>query len=41
MRGTTQGAELLWLVGGEAVDTSSPADPNVRNCAYAVVDGAV
>ena len=34
-------AELPDLGDGEAIDTSIPADPNVRNYSYAVVDGEV
>ena len=26
---------------GEAIDTSIPADPNVKNYSYAIVDGQV
>ena len=41
IRGTYQEAELPELGEGEAVDTSIPADPNVKNYSYTVVDGAV
>ena len=41
IRGTYQEAELPELGGGEAIDTSIPADPNVKNYSYTVVDGAV
>ena len=39
--GTYQEAELPELGEGEAIDTSIPADPNVKNYSYAVVDGEV
>ncbi|UEB79085.1 DEAD/DEAH box helicase family protein [Clostridium sp. M62/1] len=39
--GTYQEAELPELGEGEAIDTSIPADPNVKNYSYTVVDGAV
>ncbi|WP_457945589.1 SNF2-related protein [Caproiciproducens sp. LBM24188] len=41
IRGTYQEAELPDLGEGEAIDTSIPADPNVKNYSYTVVDGAV
>ena len=41
IHGTYQEAELPELGEGEAIDTSIPADPNVKNCSYTVVDGAV
>ena len=41
IRGTYQEAELPELREGEAIDTSIPADPNVKNYSYTVVDGAV
>ena len=41
IHGTYQEAELPELGEGEAPDTSIPADPNVRNYSYALVDGAV
>ena len=41
IRGTYQEAELPELGEGEASDTSIPADPNVKNYSYTVVDGAV
>ena len=41
IRGTYQEAELPDLGDGEAIDTSIPADPNVKNYSYAVVDGEV
>ena len=41
IRGTYQEAELPELGEGEQIDTSIPADPNVKNYSYAVVDGAV
>ena len=41
IRGTYQEAELPELGEGEAIDTSIPADPNVKNYSYTVVDGAV
>ncbi len=39
IRGTYQEAELPELSEGEAIDTSIPADPNVKNYSYTVVDG--
>ena len=39
IRGTYQEAELPELGEGEEIDTSIPADPNVKNYSYAVVDG--
>ena len=36
-----QEAELPELGEGEAIDTSIPADPNVKNYSYAIVDGQV
>ena len=39
--GTYQEAELPELSEGEAIDTSIPADLNVKNYSYAVVDGEV
>ena len=39
--GTYQEAELPELGEGEAIDTSIPADLNVKNYSYAVVDGEV
>ena len=39
--GTYKEAELPELGEGEAIDTSIPADPNVKNYSYTVVDGAV
>lgn len=41
IRGTYQEAELPELGEGEAIDTSIPADPNVKNYSYTVVDRAV
>ena len=41
IRGTYQEAELPELGEGKAIDTSIPADPNVKNYSYTVVDGAV
>lgn len=41
IRGTYQEAELPELGEGEAIDTSIPADPNVKNYSYTVVDGQV
>jgi adenine-specific DNA methylase len=41
IRGTYQEAELPELGEGEEIDTSIPADPNVRNYSYTVVDGEV
>lgn len=41
IRGTYQKAELPELGEGEAIDTSIPADPNVKNYSYTVVDGTV
>ena len=41
IRGTYQEAALPELGEGEDIDTSLPADPNVRNYSYTVVDGAV
>ena len=41
IRGTYREAELPELGEGEAIDTSIPADPNVKNYSYTVVDGAV
>jgi N12 class adenine-specific DNA methylase/adenine-specific DNA methylase len=41
IRGTYQEAELPELGEGEAIDTSIPADPNVKSYSYTVVDGAV
>ena len=41
IRGTYLEAELPELGEGEAIDTSIPADPNVKNYSYTVVDGAV
>ena len=41
VRGTYQEAELPELGEGEAIDTSIPADPNVKNYSYTVVDGDV
>ena len=41
IRGTYQEAELPELGEGEAIDTSIPADPNVKNYSYTVVDGVV
>ena len=39
--GTYQEAELSELGEGEAIDTSIPADPNVKNYSYSIVDGQV
>ena len=41
IRATYQEAELPELGEGEAIDTSIPADPNVKNYSYTVVDGTV
>nr|WP_243422874.1 SNF2-related protein [Pseudoflavonifractor phocaeensis] len=41
IRGTYQEAELPELGEGEVIDTSIPADPNVKNYSYTVVDGTV
>ena len=41
IRGSYQEAELPELGEGEEIDTSIPADPNVKNYSYAVVDGEV
>ena len=41
IRGTYQEAELPDLGEGETIDTSLPADPNVKNYSYTVVDGEV
>ena len=41
IRGTYQEAELPELGEGETIDTSIPADPNVKNYSYTVVDGNV
>ena len=41
IHGTYQEAALPELGEGEAIDTSIPADPNVKNYSYAIVDGAV
>ena len=41
IRGTYQEAELPELGEDEAIDTSIPADPNVKNYSYTVVGGAV
>ena len=41
IHGTYQDAELPELGEGEAIDTSIPADPNVKNYSYAIVDGQV
>ena len=41
IRGTYQEAELPELGEGEEIDTSIPADPDVKNYSYTVVDGAV
>jgi len=41
IRGTYREAELPELGEGEAIDASIPADPNVKNYSYAVVDGLV
>ena len=41
IHGTYQEAELPELGEGEAIDTSIPADPNVKNYSYTVVDSDV
>ena len=41
IRGTYQEVELPELGEGEQIDTSIPADPNVKNYSYTVVDGEV
>ena len=41
IRGTYQEAELPELGGGEQIDTSILADPNVKNYSYTVVGGEV
>ena len=41
IHGTYQEAELPELSEGEAIDTSIPAAPNVKNYSYAIVDGQV
>ena len=41
IRGTYQEAELPELGEDEAIDISIPADPNVKNFSYTVVDGDV
>ena len=41
IHGTYQEAELPELGEGEAIDTSIPADPDVKNYSYAIVDGQV
>ncbi len=41
IRGQYQEAELPELSEGEDIDTSIPADPNVKNYSYTVVDGEV
>ena len=41
IKGTYTEAELPVLGDGEAIDTSIPADPNVKNYSYTVVDGDV
>ena len=41
IHGQYQEAELPELGEGEEIDTSIPADPNVRNYSYTVVDGEV
>ncbi|MGN8967904.1 SNF2-related protein [Intestinimonas sp. HCP28S3_D6] len=41
IHGTYQEAELPELGEGEAIGTSIPADPNVKNYSYTVVDGTV
>ena len=41
IKGTYTEAELPELGDGEAIDTSIPADPNVKNYSYTVVDGEV
>ena len=39
--GPTREAELPELSEGEDIDTSIPADPNVKNYSFTVVDGTV
>ena len=41
IKGTYSEAELPDLGDGESIDTSIPADPNVKNYSYTVVDGDV
>ena len=41
IRGTYQEAELPELGEGEAIDTSIPAGPDVKNYSYTIVDGEV
>jgi hypothetical protein len=41
IRGTYQEAELPELGEGEEIDESIPADPDVRNYSYTIVDGEV
>ena len=41
IKGTYTEAELPDLGDGEVIDTSIPADPNVKNYSYTVVDGEV
>ena len=41
IRGTYTEAEMPDLGDGEQIDTSIPADPNVKNYSYTVVDGEV
>ena len=41
IKGTYTEAELPELGEGEVIDTSIPADPNVKNYSYTVVDGDV
>ena len=41
IHGTYQEAELPELGEGEAIGTSIPADPNVKNYSYVIVDGQV
>ena len=41
IKGSYTEAELPDLGDGEAIDTSIPADPNVKNYSYTVVDGEV
>ena len=41
IRGTYQEAALPELGEGESIDTSIPADPDVKNYSYTVVDGEV
>ena len=41
IHGTYQEAALPELGEGEDIDESLPADPNVKNYSYTVVDGAV